>query len=219
MTGFSQRDPRWTRNQLGTSPTLTIGQAGCLITALASVLVDWGVNTDPGRLNRWLRDHGGYQDDCRLRFAALAGLGADLVALIRCRSIPAPLAAIDAHLLADHAVIIEVNADPGHPHASHWVRLLSPELATDTRPDRLIMDPWRDPGDEVTSLIAAYALPTWDASRVITAAAVYGRIMIRPNEARVISFALAGDGPVQDAPAIHKPAGLPSPMGPEPLGE
>lgn len=214
MTQFSQRDQRWSRNPLGTSPTLTIGSAGCLITALAGVLVDWGVNTDPGRLNRWLRTRRGYHDQSRLRFKAVAGLGADLIQLIRCRSVPAPVAILDSQLAPGYAVITEVNADPGRPHASHWLRLLGPADAPGNQTDYTIMDPWRDPGDEVTSLLQAYGLPTWDAARVITAAVVY-----RHNDARVIPFGVPGNGPVQDAPAIHTPAGMEYPMGPKPLQE
>ena len=54
ITSFSQRDTRWQAELLGTGP-ITIGRAGCLITAMASILVDFGVPTDPHRLNLWLR--------------------------------------------------------------------------------------------------------------------------------------------------------------------
>ena len=142
-THFSQRDPRWSLDILGTSPTLTIGTAGCLISAIAGVLVDWGVSTDPGRLNAWLRSHDGYLNGDLLLLKAPAGLGADLVQVIRCRTTPAPLGAINDHLAAGRAVIAQVNAHPGHPHAPHWLRLLAPETAPDDRTD-IIPAPLRD---------------------------------------------------------------------------
>jgi len=187
MTSFSQRDPRWSRNTLGTS-ALTIGEAGCLITALATILVDWGVNTDPGRLNRWLRDNAGYQDGARLRFYAPAGLGADLVEIIACRYTPAPAATLLDYIALGYAVLIEVNARPGKPHASHWTRL------TETGQ---VMDPWQPPGNEVVPL-ARYALPGWDVTRTITAAVVY-----QHNTARVIPFTIASSGPTSNPPAIY----------------
>ena len=38
---YSQRDVEWSDDQLGTSPDFTVGQAGCLITAIASLLSDF----------------------------------------------------------------------------------------------------------------------------------------------------------------------------------
>ena len=198
ITAYSQRDPRWAHDGLGDSPSLTIGEAGCLITCVASMLTDWGVNTDPGRLNRWLRTHGGYQNDCLFRFYSVAGLGADLVQHVRCPRTPAPIAGINTSLATDRAVIAEVDNHPGPPHSAHWIRLLGP-VGQDSR-DYHIMDPWRQPGAELTTLLAGYALPGWDAARVITAVAIY-----QHNTARVISFPTAAGaaGPTQTSHGIY----------------
>jgi hypothetical protein len=196
MTPFSQRDPRWSRNGLGDS-ALTIGEAGCLITAIASMLTDWNVATDPARLNRWLRNNAGYHNGALFRFASVAGLGADLVELVPCPRTPAPIPGIVHALHTGRAVIAEVNARPGKPHSSHWIRLLPP---IDDASRFHVMDPWRDPGDELTTLPPAYALTGWDPARILTCVAVY-----QHNTARVIPFALAAAaaGPTQIAHAIH----------------
>jgi hypothetical protein len=146
---FSQRDPRWAGDLLGNS-TYTIGQAGCLITAAASMLSDFGCNTDPHRLNAWLTDHNGYKDGCLLRFAALAGLGADLVQLIRPPAAPLAGTVLDA-LDAGHGVIAEL---PRDATGTHWVRICAGVL--DRGFTWYIMDPWQLPGAEHTTVRRAY---------------------------------------------------------------
>ena len=57
---ISQLDDRWQNERLGTSYT-TIGQYGCLLTCVAMLLKFYGHDTDPKRLNTWLKEHAGYQ--------------------------------------------------------------------------------------------------------------------------------------------------------------
>ncbi len=56
---FSQADPAWGEDELGPSGQ-TLGEAGCAVTSAAMVLRFYGVDTDPGRLNAYCDDHGGY---------------------------------------------------------------------------------------------------------------------------------------------------------------
>jgi len=66
---FSQNDPRWAKDQMGTSG-LQIGNTGsgsnfivgygCAETCAAMVLKYWGVNVNPGTLNTWLNNNNGY---------------------------------------------------------------------------------------------------------------------------------------------------------------
>lgn len=57
---FNQLDPRWRNNQHGTSDK-NLGQTGCTISLLASILVHAGyVNETPATVNRKLTDNGGY---------------------------------------------------------------------------------------------------------------------------------------------------------------
>ena len=59
---FLQGDPKWGRDPLGNS-VHNLGQVGCAMTSAAMVMRFYGVDTDPGRLNVYLRENGGYDED------------------------------------------------------------------------------------------------------------------------------------------------------------
>jgi hypothetical protein len=181
MTAFSQRDPRWASDQLGNpaeySPPYTLAQAGCLLTAAASMLADFGVPTDPHRLNAWLRDHAGFSQGCLFRFYAVTGLGADLVTLARPPATPRPAEIADA-LNHGAAVLAEIIPKPEKPDRRHWIRILSP-IAHDWH----VMDPWQLPGAELITLTAAYPTAT------LRSVAIY-----KPNPARIIPLTTYNSG-------------------------
>lgn len=56
---FFQGDPRWANDPLGPTNS-TLGGEGCAVASAAMVLRSYGVDTDPGSLNRFLSDHEGY---------------------------------------------------------------------------------------------------------------------------------------------------------------
>jgi hypothetical protein len=91
VVAFSQRDPRWAAEPLGTSQ-LTLGQAGCLVTAAAALLASWGHVWNPQTLNVFLRQSHGYVDDCLFLFSGIDGLGARCGRVIDCYRTPAPAA-------------------------------------------------------------------------------------------------------------------------------
>lgn len=166
MTAFSQRDPRWAQDLLGTS-FLTLGQAGCLVTAAAAMCADFGIGTDPGRLNKWLTMTGGFVADNLFVFNALSGLGLDCGDVIFCRDEPAPVDVLTELLIAGNCgVVVEVDFTPGGALNSHWVQLLT-NAATP-----LIMDPWQLPGHELIALDQYFA-PGWDLARGLFALAWY----------------------------------------------
>ena len=163
---FSQRDPRWAADLIGSSE-ITIGKAGCLVTAAAAMMADWGVATDPGRLNAWLRSHGGYARGNLLIFSILAGLGAQCAGYVDCKAVPAPVTRMRDALLAGNVVLAAVDWSPGGNVQTHWVRVL--EL--DER-DGQVMDPWQMPGKELVKL-STYLAPDWDTARGIFEVAFY----------------------------------------------
>lgn len=57
-----QGDPRWGHDPLALS-VHTMGQVGCAVSSAAMVMKYYGFDTDPGRLNNFLRDNGGYDED------------------------------------------------------------------------------------------------------------------------------------------------------------
>lgn len=174
MTAFSQRDARWAAQVLGRSE-ITIGKAGCLMTAACSLLADWGKAISPGALNRWLIRHGGY---ARAQaggpanlfvFDSIAPLGARLVKLVNCRYVPAPMVELREALREGYGLLLCVDYTPGGPFNVHWVRAL--EL---TEHGGRVMDPWQPPGHEEQQL-ARFLAPGWTVGRGIFRAAVYQR--------------------------------------------
>ncbi len=167
-TAFSQRDPRWANEVLGSSG-LTIGKAGCLLTSISSMVADWGVPTDPARLNDWLRANSGYVNGNLLSFGALGRLGAQVVNYLDCTDIPAPVAQMRAALAAGQAVFAATDWSPGGAVQTHWVRV----LALDAQEGQ-VMDPWQMPGGEIIPL-STYLAPGWDPARGIFQALFYRR--------------------------------------------
>lgn len=183
---FSQRDPRWRAEPLGAGPA-TIGQVGCLLSASAALLVTWGVDTDPRRLNRWLTANQGYADGNRLRFSAIAPLGVHFVAFINCASVPAPVPQLIQAIEGDAAVLVCVDSQPGGDVQPHWVCLTSLDET-----DGQIMDPWQLPGRE-SGRLKAYLAPGWDVARGIFQAVIYRRSQVTPlGEQRVLAQPRSG---------------------------
>ena len=190
---FSQRDARWADINIGTSKT-TIGRAGCTITSAASCLVALGVDTDPGRLNRYLVTHSGFVDGNLMRFDAFGPLGISCVGVIECEDVAAPVERIYAALGSGQAVIAKVDFRPGGSVDQHWVRILSLDDL-----DAEIMDPWNPPPKMVYYLMSRYAAPVWSSParcifRIVIYAAgdVPARLSFTPDlEPQVVSVSMA----------------------------
>ena len=71
---FSQRQSPWNTYQLGTCPSDTIGSSGCAITAIAMAMTPVVTNLDPGVLNTYLKNNGGYASGCLVIWANAAGI-------------------------------------------------------------------------------------------------------------------------------------------------
>lgn len=56
---FRQADDRWRKDKLGKTEA-SLGAEGCAVAAAAMVLASYGVDTDPGRLNKLVTDADGY---------------------------------------------------------------------------------------------------------------------------------------------------------------
>jgi Peptidase C39 family len=56
---FAQDDPRWADDELGPASS-TMGEEGCAVSSAAMVLAFYGQDVDPGRLNAFLTNCGGY---------------------------------------------------------------------------------------------------------------------------------------------------------------
>lgn len=168
VTSYSQRDTEWSEDALGASKELTLGQAGCLVTSIASTLSDF---TDrpisPGELNWWLRENRGFVGGGLFVFTSIETLGLHYVKRIDCQTQPAPIDHLTELLAAGFGVVIQVDSRPGGELDQHWVRL----LAVDER-DGQIMDPWQLPGGELVKL-SKYFAADWTPARAIFTAVVY----------------------------------------------
>ena len=71
VPAMSQQDGAWAAAPLGTSPTETVGSAGCAITAVTMMLRNDGIATDPESFNGWLTANGGYAYDDQLIWGAV----------------------------------------------------------------------------------------------------------------------------------------------------
>lgn len=69
---FSQLDPRWSSNKLGTCSGTTIKSAGCAITAIAMAGARSVYNMNPASLNTYLTNNGGYSGGCSVIWANAA---------------------------------------------------------------------------------------------------------------------------------------------------
>ena len=71
---FLQNDPAWAAEELGVSGC-RMASSGCLVSCVAMAMCDLGMETDPGALNRALREAGAYTEEGDLIWSALAELG------------------------------------------------------------------------------------------------------------------------------------------------
>jgi hypothetical protein len=104
---MGQQNPAWAGAPLGTSPTDTIGSAGCAITAVTMMLRYYGMNTDPGALNSWLTANGGYAFDDGLIWGAITSYSGGRVTFSGWTG--ADLGLIQSELDAGRPVVAEVN--------------------------------------------------------------------------------------------------------------
>ncbi len=110
---YLQSDPVWGKDQLGLS-VHTMGQVGCAVTSVAMVMKFYGVDVDPGRLNVFLRDHGGYDENNDLRWE-----GPPVLAPERLRHVYEDLPSyylIDSNLAHGNPVIIRLHLASGSTH-------------------------------------------------------------------------------------------------------
>ncbi|MBN1250091.1 MAG: hypothetical protein JXC32_20670 [Anaerolineae bacterium] len=144
---FSQRDARWAGIKLGESD-YTMGGAGCLVTAFASLLTLTDPEMTPLKLVTWLNEHEGFTDTGRLWIAKPAEMTPDwdFVAYHTWRKEgqTADLATV-RRLLSMGPTIIQVDFKPATSALdSHFVLALREEGN-----DIEIMDPWRGTVDRL----------------------------------------------------------------------
>ena len=110
---FLQGDPAWRSDQSGNGQ-YTLAQVGCAISSAAMVMKFYGIDVDPGRLNAFLRDHGGFDENNDLRWEGPAAL-----APARVRHAYEDLPSyylIDSNLYRGNPVIVRLHLASGWTH-------------------------------------------------------------------------------------------------------
>ena len=110
---FLQGDPAWGQDQSGTGQ-YTLGQVGCAISSSAMVMKFYGIDTDPKRLNVFLRDHGGFDENNDLRWEGPAALAPDRVRHVY-EDLPSYFL-IDSNLYRGNPVIVRLKLASGWTH-------------------------------------------------------------------------------------------------------
>jgi hypothetical protein len=110
---FSQDDPRWADDELGPAPS-TMGEEGCAVSSAAMVLAFYGQDIDPGRLNAFLTNYGGYTPEGWLYWEKAADYHPGL-ARHAYEDLPSYFL-IDSNLERGNPVIVRVHLSNGVTH-------------------------------------------------------------------------------------------------------
>jgi hypothetical protein len=110
---FFQADPNWSRDSLGDSPG-TLGGEGCAVTSAAMVLQFYGMDLNPGRLNRFLKLSEGYEGRGWIRWEVAALFSPGVVEKAY-EDLPS-YALIDWNLLKRNPVIVRLRLPDGITH-------------------------------------------------------------------------------------------------------
>ncbi len=110
---FLQGDPAWGHDYLALAPR-TLGQVGCAVSSAAMVMKFYGIDTDPGRLNMFLRGSGGYDENNDLRWEGPVAM-APAVFEKAYEDLPSYYL-IDSNLYRGNPVIVRLHLPSGWTH-------------------------------------------------------------------------------------------------------
>jgi hypothetical protein len=110
---FAQADPRWADDELGPASS-TMGEEGCAVSSAAMVLAFYGQDVDPGRLNAFLSNCGGYTPEGWLYWEKAADFHPGLVRHAY-EDLPSYFL-IDSNLERGNPVIVRIRLPNGITH-------------------------------------------------------------------------------------------------------
>ena len=113
VPSFRQGDERWRGDLLGPTEN-TLGAEGCAVSSAAMVLASYGIDTDPQRLNEYLKGHGGYTPQGWLYWEKAAELGGGHVRHAY-EDLPS-YELIDRNLIRGNPVIVRLRLPSGITH-------------------------------------------------------------------------------------------------------
>jgi hypothetical protein len=110
---FRQADERWRSDLLGPT-TGTLGGEGCAVSSAAMVLASYGIDTDPQRLNAFLKTNDGFTEQGWIYWEKAAELAPERVRHVY-EDLPT-YHLIDANLCAGNPVIVRLHQPRGGTH-------------------------------------------------------------------------------------------------------
>jgi hypothetical protein len=110
---FFQNDPRWANDPLGPTEG-TLGAEGCAVASAAMVLASYGADVDPGRLNQFVHESGGFTPRGWLYWEAASAFP-PVVADHIYEDLPSHYL-IDKNLIAGNPVIVRLRYPSGITH-------------------------------------------------------------------------------------------------------
>lgn len=113
VPSFRQNDPRWGQDLLGPTDG-TLGAEGCAVSSTAMVLASYGIDTDPQRLNAFLKEHEGFTPEGWLYWEKAAEIAPERVRHVY--ENPASYRLIDTNLLHGNPVIVKLRLQSGITH-------------------------------------------------------------------------------------------------------
>jgi hypothetical protein len=214
MAGYSQNDPQWKNDPLGTDGQWTVGQAGCLITSGADVLKAFGHDITPGDLNRLAQENGLITADGDInRWDWLHVLFPEVLTFVEhveWGSAPAPLDYFDIRNDLDAEIILMIDDSPASGIQTHFMRTVGWNGAEDV----IVDDVW----DGIRKGVSAYGArwnPAVHAKSIIYNATKYTRYVPpavpTPVEAPPATPEPTPTEPIPAAPATPPVATDPAP--------
>lgn len=152
MYQYSQRDPRWKNTPLGFGEKETIGNFGCLLTASAMVLSNYGIIINPLELNNRLKENGGF-DGALMYFSIIRILFGTRSYLTSPQMAFPNVTDYINQLLANNVLpIVEVDSSTRSGFQNHWVTIYKRD-----GDKHFISDPWTEkPEEETVTLESRY---------------------------------------------------------------
>lgn len=112
---YKQCGESWSNDELGTAAGVTICDAGCAMSSVSMILRTKGANVNPGTLNSWLRNNGGYVSGDLLVWSAPNAFGVAKMTNYYHGSASMSQEALQAAISAGHGVVVNVR------NGGHWV--------------------------------------------------------------------------------------------------
>lgn len=126
---YSQKDIRWSWQQLGACKGTTIGKAGCLLTCMAQLLTNHKLTITPAQLNKLLVLTKGYVNECLIPDIAPQKLFPDYVKYLGRTEPRQPVDLSALHREPGEEIILKVdyNHNPKDGTQRHFIILKAAE--------------------------------------------------------------------------------------------